>query len=140
MYVVYLEVFSLNIVSGGRFYRIDGRLDGNRIISPTGAVRSFIYVEQRWFFLPPFNSPELSKIPRPNNTAYYATNRESIGEMNEISGKNKNLPLKTAYSDCRNERTLQISEEVMRKHLFWHRRLYHPELRDHVGIFKAQSI
>ncbi|KAI0999113.1 hypothetical protein K3495_g9080 [Podosphaera aphanis] len=64
-YVVYLKVFPLNIVSGERFYRSGGHLNGNMIVSPNGEVLTHINAERRGFFLWLFNQPEPLKLLSP---------------------------------------------------------------------------
>ena len=126
MYVVYLRVFPLNIVSGERFYRSGGQLNGNRIISPTGAVLSFINTERRGFFLWLFNNPEPLKLLKPKKIVHYVTDQKSSEKEGLISNTPENLSLKSAYDACWNKGIFQMSEDVMRKLVLWHRRLCHP--------------
>lgn len=126
-YVVYLKAFPLNIISGERFYRSGGFLDKNKIVSPNSEILSYIDAERRGFFLWLFNQPEPLKL-----TGYKkAVNLTSVDS--EQRNENKSLAqsleekeFRQAYQECWKNGVLEVSDDVMRRLILWHRRLCHP--------------
>lgn len=64
-YVVCIKQFPMNIVSGEKFYRKGGSLEGHRLLSPRKETLTFINPDRRGFFLWLFNQPEPLKTITP---------------------------------------------------------------------------
>lgn len=125
-YVVFLKTFPLNIVSGERFYRSGGRLDGNKLISPTGTALSFINAERRGFFLWLFDQPEPLKLLKSKKTVHYTNNSRTPEKENNSHVQNDEVDFRKSYDACWSTGIFNMSDDVMKKLVLWHRRLCHP--------------
>lgn len=101
-YVVCLNELPLNIISGERFYKHGGRLQGNQLINKSGQILTHMDIQRRGFFLWLHNQPETLKT---------------------VKDKSKQLSTNTITPL---EGSRKMSEDVMKKLTLWHRRLCHP--------------
>ncbi|KAI1001277.1 hypothetical protein K3495_g6923 [Podosphaera aphanis] len=123
------SVFPLNIVSGERFYRRDGYLEKNRIVSPNGEVLSYINTERRGFFLWLYNQDEPLKLTTPRRTVNHTSidsgreeNADSSNKLDEIRD------FQISFQACQKEGVFAMSDDFLKRLVLWHRRLCHPGL------------
>lgn len=108
-YVVCINELPLDIISGKRFYRGGGRLEGDKLVSSSGIKITNIDSERRGFFLWLYGKPE----PLKNQNILNKTRKEVAS-------------IKTASKPYKGGDLFQISDEVQKKLTLWHRSLCHP--------------
>lgn len=77
-YVVCIDKIPLNIVSGERFYRAGGRLEGDRVVNADGITITNLDSERRGFFLWLHGKPE----PLKNTNSLKSPDYPTSGKTN----------------------------------------------------------